>query len=182
MDGTSSGVFYRNFKKHYPVITRGHGMYLYDSTGRRYLDAVGGAGVVVIGHGVPEITAAMAERAEELCFVYSATFSNQWQEELANALLSIAPKNMRGIWFVSGGSEANETAVKMARQYHLERGNPSQVQDDLSMAELSWYDACGSRSVGPPKLAAPIRAVPAFSSDTNRATLLLSMSIWTYVP
>ena len=128
MDGTSSGVFYRNFKKHYSVITRGHGMYLYDSTGRRYLDAVGGAGVVVIGHGVPEITAAMAERAEELCFVYSATFSNQWQEELANALLSIAPKNMRGIWFVSGGSEANETAVKMARQYHLERGNPSKYK------------------------------------------------------
>jgi len=127
MDGKSrsqaaSAVFYRDLARPLPMISHGEGVYLFDTEGRRYLDAVGGAAVVAIGHGVREITDAIAEQGPALTYSYGATFTHRWQEELARRLLSIAPANMARVYFVSGGSEANETAIKMAREYFVHQG------------------------------------------------------------
>lgn len=123
-----SSVFYRDLAATPPMIVRGHGVYLEDDTGRRYLDANGSAGVVGIGHGRTEIAEAMVAAADRLTFVYNATFTHPWQEQLADAILGMAPANMAGVYFVSGGSEANESAWKLARQYFVERGRPQKYK------------------------------------------------------
>jgi adenosylmethionine-8-amino-7-oxononanoate aminotransferase len=123
-----SAVFYRDLNTVPPTIVRGEGLYLEDSTGRRYLDANGSAGVVGIGHGRSEIARSLAEAGDSLTFVYNATFTHPWQEDLARSILSIAPANMAGVYFVSGGSEANESAWKLARQYFVERGKPQKYK------------------------------------------------------
>lgn len=123
-----SPVFYRDLHNPPPKIVGGKGMYIEDDTGRRYLDASANAGVVAIGHGRTEIARALAEAGERVTFVYNATFTHPWQEELAEAILGIAPANMAGVYFVSGGSEANESAWKLARQYHVERGRPEKYK------------------------------------------------------
>ena len=117
-----SSVLYRNLKRNYKKIVRAKGVYLTDSGGREYLDAVGGVAVNIIGHGVQEISTAIAENFESTSFAYSAAFTNIWQEELATKISSISPIKNGKIFFTSGGSEANETAIKLARQYHVERG------------------------------------------------------------
>src|SRR5690348_10150505 len=99
-------------------------MYLRTDGGQRILDAVGGAGTVVLGHGVRVITDAIATHGTEVSFSYGATFTNPWQEQLAEALVAMNPRVARRVYFTSGGSEGNETAVKMARQYHLQCGRP----------------------------------------------------------
>jgi adenosylmethionine-8-amino-7-oxononanoate aminotransferase len=117
-------VFHRDLRAVYESIVSAAGMYLRTDSGRRILDAVGGAGTVVIGHGVREITDSIARHGGELSFVYGATFTNPWQEQFAEALVAMNPKIAARVYFVSGGSEGNETAIKMARQYHLQRGRP----------------------------------------------------------
>src|SRR5262245_23612471 len=112
-----TSVFRRDYDVLHPRIVRGDGVFLYDDAGHRYLDAMGSAGVVGIGHGRVEIARALADAGQSVTFVYSATFSHPWQERLASSLLSVAPTGMGSVYFVSGGSEANETAVKLARQY-----------------------------------------------------------------
>jgi adenosylmethionine-8-amino-7-oxononanoate aminotransferase len=119
-----SPVLHRDLKREYKEIARGEGVYLFDTNGTRYLDAVGGVAVNIIGHGVREIGDALARNVEETSFAYGAAFSNPWQEELARNLVSISPFSDASVYFTSGGSEANETAVKLARQYHLDRGKP----------------------------------------------------------
>lgn len=120
----SSAVFYRDLREAYESVVSAEGMYLQTQAGRQILDAVGGAGTVVIGHGVREITDAVARHGNEISFVYGATFTNPWQEQLAEELVAMNPGIAARVYFVSGGSEGNETAIKMARQYHLQRGNP----------------------------------------------------------
>jgi len=112
----------RDFKRTYPVITRGKGVYLYDREGREYLDAVGGIAVVNVGHGVPEIIAAMTEQAQRVAFVHGGAFANEPAQALAEELATWAPAGMRHVLLLAGGSEATETAMKLARQYHVERG------------------------------------------------------------
>jgi adenosylmethionine-8-amino-7-oxononanoate aminotransferase len=128
IENEDSGVFYRNRRRSYPVATHGEGIYLYDSEGNRYIDAVGGAVVVNIGHGVQEVVQAMAEQAAQLCFAHVGRFSNPAQEELAEKVLRMAPRGMGRVYFTSGGSEAVEMAIKIARQYHLERGQPERCK------------------------------------------------------
>lgn len=120
---TGSSVLHRDLKRDYKTIVRGEGVFLYDQSGTRYLDAVGGVAVNIIGHGVQEIGDAVARNMQQTSFTYGAAFTNPWQEELARSLVSISPLADASVYFTSGGSEANETAVKLARQYHLERGN-----------------------------------------------------------
>ncbi|MEX2632284.1 MAG: aspartate aminotransferase family protein [Tistlia sp.] len=160
----TSPVFYRNLNNPPRRIVRGEGVYLYDDDGRRYLDAVGGAAVVAIGHGVPEILDAVAGQAGRIPYVYGASFTHPWQEELSAALLSIAPPSMAAAYWVTGGSEATETALKMARQYHLHRGRPSKFKvvarshafHGVTMASLELSD----RPVWKEPFAPMLRGVP----------------------
>src|ERR1700723_1653288 len=121
----SDAVFPRNFLKTYPQAVRGEGCFIFTAGGQRYLDASGGAAVVTIGHGVPEIGQAMAEQATQLAYAHSSQFHSEPAEKLASRLLALAPRGIRHqgrVYFTSGGSEATETALKLARQYWVERG------------------------------------------------------------
>jgi adenosylmethionine-8-amino-7-oxononanoate aminotransferase len=118
-----SSVFHRELDREYPLIVRGDGYRVYDDEGREYLDAVGGgAGVVNVGYGVQEVVEAAKMQVEVLPFIHNQKFSNPPQEELAGLLLRHAPKFARVI-FCQGGAEANETAIRLARSYHVERGD-----------------------------------------------------------
>jgi adenosylmethionine-8-amino-7-oxononanoate aminotransferase len=124
-------VFPRNFLKAYPEAVRGEGCFVFTADGRRYLDASGGAAVVTIGHGVEEVARAMAEQAGRLAYVHSSQYHTAIAEKLAQRILALAPEEMhRGgrVFFTSGGSEATETAIKLARQYWLERGEKKRTR------------------------------------------------------
>jgi len=117
-------VFPRNFLKAYPRAVRGEGCFVYTADGKRYLDASGGAAVVTIGHGVEEIARAMAEQASRLAYVHSSQFHTAIAEKFAERILALAPTGMHAggrVYFTSGGSEATETALKLVRQYWIER-------------------------------------------------------------
>src|ERR1700689_3904853 len=112
-------VFPRSFLKAYPRAVRAEGCFVYTSDGRRYLDAAGGAAVVTIGHGVEEVARAMAEQAGRLAYVHSSQYHTAVSEKLAQRILALAPAGMREggrVFLTSGGSEATETAIKLARQ------------------------------------------------------------------
>jgi adenosylmethionine-8-amino-7-oxononanoate aminotransferase len=117
-----SAQVFRDFKKAYSVIVRGKGVFLYDRAGREYLDAVGGISVVNVGHGVPEIVAALREQADKVAFVHGGSFANEAAMALCEELATWAPQGMKHVLLLSGGSEATETAMKLAHQYYLERG------------------------------------------------------------
>jgi adenosylmethionine-8-amino-7-oxononanoate aminotransferase len=125
IDPDLTNVIYRDLHKHYPTVVRGEGIYLYDADGRRYIDGSGGsAAVTAIGHGVPEVVEAIARQAATLAYAPTHAFSTEAIEECARLIVEeFAPPGLERVWFVSGGSEATENAVKMALQYHRERGN-----------------------------------------------------------
>ena len=128
---TSSKLFSRNLKKTYPLAAKGEGCWIIDQDGRRFLDAAGQAAVVSIGHGVAEIGRAMAEQSAQISFAHTSQFHTAAAERLAARLLTLAPENFRNggrVYFTSGGSEAMETAIKLARQYHLESGEPGRYK------------------------------------------------------
>ena len=103
----------------------------FTADGKKYLDAAGGAAVVSIGHGVAAIGRAMAEQAEQLAFAHTSQFHTGVAERLAGRLLGLAPRTFRAggrVYFTSGGSEATETAIKLARQYFVERGEPARTR------------------------------------------------------
>ena len=121
-------VFYRDWKKTYPLITRAEGIYLIDHSGKTYIDASGGPFVVNIGHGVKEIIDAMVDQAEMVCFPYAAHFTTESQMDFAREVVGFAPSGMSRVYFVSGGSEATEVAIKLVRQYYLGKGQPSRTK------------------------------------------------------
>jgi adenosylmethionine-8-amino-7-oxononanoate aminotransferase len=124
-------VFPRNFNKELPVAIRGEGCWIFSADGRKFLDGAGQAAVVNIGHGVPEIGRAMAEQSSQLAFAHTSQFNSLQAEKLAARLLSLAPENFRKggrVYFTSGGSEATETAIKLVRQYHSEKGQPGRYR------------------------------------------------------
>jgi adenosylmethionine-8-amino-7-oxononanoate aminotransferase len=125
-----SAVFRRSFRKAFPSAVRGEGVYLWDTEGKRYLDFSGSAAVNFIGHGVPEISAAMTEQASQLEFVHTSQFTTPVAEEYARELLEFAGENFRGgaVYFTCGGSESVETALKLARQYQVEIGETKRYQ------------------------------------------------------
>ena len=118
-----SSVFYRSVGSAYPMATRGEGVYLYDSEDRQYLDMSGGAAVSSLGHGHPEIISAVQRQVEELAFAHTSFFTNEPQEELAARLAARFPEQGARAWFTAGGSESNETALKIAWQYWRARGH-----------------------------------------------------------
>src|SRR6185436_14124054 len=117
-------VLHRAVNKTYPVAAKSAGIRITDETGKDYIDASGGAAVSCLGHGHPDILAAMHEQLDALAYAHTSFFTTRVAEELADDLVAHAPKGMTQVYFVSGGSEAVETALKLARQYFVERGEP----------------------------------------------------------
>lgn len=108
--------------KDYPVVSHGKGIYLYDTQGNRYLDGCSGAMVANIGHGNVGIARVMRDQAARVAFTYRSQFTSRPAEELAGLLARIAPGDLNWVFFVNSGSEATETAMKIAIQYWQERG------------------------------------------------------------
>jgi len=125
---TSGHVFHRFTSARPPIATSGEGIFLFDDRGRRYVDACGGAAVSCLGHGHPEIAAAVASQAAELEFVHTGFFTTDAAEELAAIMAEQSPGSLDRVWFTGSGSEAIEAALKLARQYHLERGDPDRIR------------------------------------------------------
>lgn len=117
-------VFHRNPRDAYAVAVRGEGAYLFDREGRRYLDASGGAAVSCLGHSDAAVIRAIQDQLGKLPFAHTSFFTNEPMEALADELIARAPKSFDKVYFVSGGSEAVEAALKLARQYFVEKGEP----------------------------------------------------------
>jgi len=115
-------VFYRNLNISFPIAKKAKGIYIFDENNKKYIDGVSGVCVVDIGHNVQEIKEAIIEQFEKICFCYHINFSNQPQAELAEFIIERSPEGFSKVFFLSGGSEATETAMKLAREYHLQRG------------------------------------------------------------
>jgi adenosylmethionine-8-amino-7-oxononanoate aminotransferase len=120
-------VFHRDPRLKYPMAVRGEGPYLYDRDGKRYLDASGGAAVSCLGHSDPAVITAIQRQLEKLPFAHTSFFTNEPMEALADALIARAPRSFDKVYFVSGGSEAIEAALKLARQYFVEKGEPQRA-------------------------------------------------------
>ncbi|PLS01613.1 aspartate aminotransferase family protein [Neobacillus cucumis] len=112
----------------YPVIDYGKGVYLFDRNGKKYLDAASGAVTANIGHGVAEIVEAMMEQAKKVSFVYRSQFTSEAAEKLAAKIAEWTPGELNWCFFVNSGSEATETAMKMAIQHWQERGNQTKTK------------------------------------------------------
>jgi adenosylmethionine-8-amino-7-oxononanoate aminotransferase len=119
-----SHVFGRDTRTTFPVAVRGEGLFLYDASGKRYLDASGGAAVSCLGHGHPAVREAIKRQVDRLGYAHTGYFTNEPQELLADELIAHAPRGLTRAFFVTGGSEATEAALKLARQYHVECGRP----------------------------------------------------------
>ncbi len=107
-----------------PTAVKGEGIYLIDSNGKRYLDASGGAAVSCLGHEHPRIIRAMKNQADKLEYAHTSFFTTPAAEELADFLIERAPAGLGRVYFLSGGSEAIEASLKLARQYFVEIGQP----------------------------------------------------------
>jgi adenosylmethionine-8-amino-7-oxononanoate aminotransferase len=117
-------VFHRMPKQTLPVAVKGEGIEIVDSTGRRYIDASGGAAVSCLGHSNQRVIDAIKRQAQALPYAHTSFFTTQPAEELASYLVEHAPQGLGHVYFVSGGSEAVEAALKLARQYFVEVGQP----------------------------------------------------------
>ena len=120
-----SHVLHRSLRQSYPTATRGYGVYLVDQHGKRYLDASSGAAVSCLGHSHPTVLAAMREQLDKLEYAHTSFFTTEAAEALGDELIAHAPGVMSHVYFTSGGSEGIEAALKMARQYFVERGEPN---------------------------------------------------------
>ena len=134
------------FDRRYPMIVEGDGVFVIDAAGRRYLDAMsGGSMALTLGHGRRDLIEAARAQAQQLAFVHNERLSNPAQEQLAQQLTEVAPEGMNRVHFVTGGAEANECALRMARSYHVERGeaqrwrviSPAQSYHGPTMATLA---------------------------------------------
>jgi adenosylmethionine-8-amino-7-oxononanoate aminotransferase len=117
-------VLHRTIAHRYPTAVSGQGIFIRDETGKDYIDASGGAAVSCLGHSHPDIIGAMRAQLDKLEYAHTSFFTSQAAEELADDLVAHAPKGLGHAFFVSGGSEAIEAALKLARQYFVERGEP----------------------------------------------------------
>ncbi len=142
-----SRILHRHLKIAPPVALTGQGVYLTDAAGRQYLDACGGAAVSCLGHGHPEVLAAMHAQIDRLAYAHSSFFTSEPAEALADHLARTAPAGLDHVYFVSGGSEAVEAALKMARQYFVEIGEP---QRSVFVARRQSYhgNTLGALAVG----------------------------------
>ncbi|NKB65870.1 MAG: aminotransferase class III-fold pyridoxal phosphate-dependent enzyme [Candidatus Latescibacteria bacterium] len=128
MTASDQGLLHRDPNFSYPVLVKGEGIYFYDEAGNRYIDGTAGAGNVTLGHGRLPIVEAMADQGSQLAYCFSTFFTNRPALDYARRLTELAPGDLNYVYFVSGGSEAVETAIKLARFYHLQRGKAQKYQ------------------------------------------------------
>lgn len=123
-----SHIIHRSLRQVPPLAAGGEGILLRDSNGKTYIDASSGAAVSSLGHGHPDVIAAMHRQIDRCAYAHTAFFTTDVAEQLAKRLVEGAPEGMGGVYFVSGGSEAMETALKLARQYWVEMGEPQRTR------------------------------------------------------
>ncbi len=117
-------LLHRTIKSKLPVAVGGRGIELFDREGRAYIDASGGAAVSCLGHGHPDVLKALHAQLDKIAYAHTSFFTTDVAEELADRLVADAPEGIGHVYLVSGGSEAIEAALKMARQYFVEKGEP----------------------------------------------------------
>lgn len=142
-----SNVFHRHCHGKLPSISNGDGIYLYDTEGKQYLDGCGGAAVSNLGHNHQAVKAAMKSQLDAIPYAHTGFFTSEVCEELARVICDIAPEPLNHIYFVSGGSEAVESALKMARQYFVEKGQTSKNQF-IARRQSYHGNTLGALSVG----------------------------------
>jgi adenosylmethionine-8-amino-7-oxononanoate aminotransferase len=123
-----SHVLHRQLRGNYPLAAGASGCWITDAAGKKYLDASGGAAVSCLGHGHPDVLAAMHAQIDRIAYAHTSFFSTEVAEQLADALIARAPAGMSHAYLVSGGSEAVEAALKLARQYFVEKGEPQRAR------------------------------------------------------
>jgi adenosylmethionine-8-amino-7-oxononanoate aminotransferase len=121
-------IFHRSTRSGLPTVVGGRGIELIAADGRRFIDACGGAAVSCLGHGHPVVTRAIARQADAIAYAHTSFFTNEPAEALADRLAAAAPAGLSRVYFVDNGSAAVETALKMARQYQIERGAPGRTR------------------------------------------------------
>lgn len=117
-----SNIFHRAPLQPLPTVVQGRGIELIDSSGKRYLDASGGAAVSCLGHSHPQVVRAIQQQLDQIAYAHTSFFTNEPAEQLATTLAQAAPRDLNHVFFVSSGSEAVEASLKLARQYFVERG------------------------------------------------------------
>ena len=117
-----SHIFHRSPKSELPIAVKGDGIFIEDSSGKRYMDASGGAAVSCLGHSDADVISAIKEQVGQIAFAHTSFFTSEPANELADLLIEATPEGLDMVYFVSGGSEAVEAAILMARQYYVERG------------------------------------------------------------
>ena len=140
-------VFHRQLRSAPPIAVGGDGPYIVDSEGNRYLDASGGAAVSCLGHSDRDVVKAITDQVKGLAYAHSAFFTNHPMEALAEALVAKAPGDLSWVYFTSGGSEAVEAALKMARQYFVEVGQPERCRF-IARRQSYHGSTLGALSVG----------------------------------
>lgn len=123
-----SHLLHRQLRGNYPLAASAAGCWITDVEGRKYLDASGGAAVSCLGHAHPDVLAAMHAQIDRIAYAHTSFFSTEVAERLADALIASAPGGMSHVYLVSGGSEAVEAALKLARQYFVEKGEPQRAR------------------------------------------------------
>jgi adenosylmethionine-8-amino-7-oxononanoate aminotransferase len=140
-------VFHRAPRARLPVAVRGDGIEIVDSTGKRYIDASGGAAVSCLGHSHPRVIDAIKRQVEQLPYAHTSFFTSEPAEELADLLVDAAPKGLGHVYFVSGGSEAMEAALKLARQYFVEKGQ-TQRRHFIARRQSYHGNTLGALAIG----------------------------------
>ena len=142
-----SHILHRSLRHTPPLAVGGKGIYLHDAEGNTYIDASGGAAVSSLGHGHPDVIAAMHRQIDRCAYAHTAFFTTEVAEQLAARLVARAPAGIKSVYLVSGGSEAMETALKLARQYFVEAG---EMARSLFIARRQSYhgNTLGALAVG----------------------------------
>jgi adenosylmethionine-8-amino-7-oxononanoate aminotransferase len=146
-DAAMTRVLHRSIAHSYPLAVSGHGIRIRDTSGKDYIDASGGAAVSCLGHGHPDVLAAMHAQLDKLAYAHTGFFTTPVAEELGRELVSRAPPGMSHVYFVSGGSEAVEASLKMARQYFVEIGQP-QRRHFIARRQSYHGNTLGALAVG----------------------------------
>ena len=170
MSNQKSHVLRAFMDREYPTIVKAEGIYLYDEQGKRYIDSSGGPIMCNLGHGLEEMAEVLRDQARTVDYVYRSDFTSQPLEDATRKICEATGGIMDKVFMVSGGSEATETAVKLARKYHIDSGNPSKFKvisrwlsyHGMTMGALSWSGMPGRRADYVPMLKDYSHIAPAY--------------------